>query len=187
VDNELTIDLLVFLRESKDRQEINDCLLRYTRGVDRADSELMRSAYHDDAVDEHGVATEGPDKFCAWAIGHHIENQVQHHHIITNTTLDIDGDVAHGESYFMFWGDNRVGPPVLAFGRYIDRFEKRENRWAIARRVCLTEQTTSLATTEFPQEFVDALNSTGPRARGRDDVSYDRPLHGSRQTVVEQR
>jgi hypothetical protein len=181
----LTPELLAFLQEAKDRQEIHDCLLRYTRGVDRHDEELMKSAYHSDAVDEHGVATGGPDEFCTWAIGYHAETQHQHHHIITNTTLDLDGDVAHGETYYMFWGDNRIGPPTLAFGRYIDRFEKRHGRWGIARRVCLNEQAASLGEIEFPPEFVAAMNATGPSERSRGDISYDRPLLGNRVAVAQ--
>jgi hypothetical protein len=185
VENALTPELLKFIQEAKDRQEIHDCLLRYTRGVDRHDKQLMESAYHADALDEHGVATGDPNSFCEWAIGYHAENQNQHHHVITNTTLDLDGDEAHGETYYMFWGDNKVGPPTLAFGRYIDRFEKRDGRWAIARRVCVTEQTTTLGELELPPEFVALMNSTGPSERNRDDISYDRPLKGNRQSVTQ--
>ena len=180
---ELTPELLAFIREAKDRQEIHDCLLRYTRGVDRHDRALMASAYHADAVDEHGVANAVAGEFCDWAIGYHAENQHQHHHVITNTSLDLDGDVAHGETYYMFWGDNKVGPPTLAFGRYLDRFERRSGRWAIARRVCLTEQTTALGDLELPPEFVEVMKSTGPSTRDRDDLSYDRPLTGNRKNA----
>ena len=186
MDNALTPDLIEFLREAKDRQEIHDCLLRYTRGVDRHDKELMQSAYHADAVDEHGVATGGPSDFCDWAIGYHAENQHQHHHILTNTTIELDGAVAHGETYYMFWADNRVGPPTLSFGRYIDRFEKKLGRWAIARRVCLNEQSTALADVEFPPEFVEIMRSTGPSERNRNDISYDRPLVGNRDSAAHQ-
>ncbi len=182
MNDALTPELIAFLTESKDRQEIHDCLLRYTRGVDRHDKELMRSAYHPDATDEHGVATGDPDTFCEWAIGYHAESQHQHHHAITNTTLDLDGNVAHGETYYMFWGDNRTGVPTLSFGRYIDRFEKRDGRWAIARRVCLNEQTTALGKAELPPEFAELLKSTGPSERNRTDISYDRPLVGNRTT-----
>jgi hypothetical protein len=88
--------------------------------------------------------------------------------------LDLNGDEAHGETYYMFWGDNKVGAPTLAFGRYIDRFEKRDGRWAIARRVCMTEHTTTLGQLELPPEFTALMNSTGPSERSRDDISYDR-------------
>jgi len=38
-------ELMAFVRQAKDRQEILDCLHRYTRGVDRQDKALMLSAY----------------------------------------------------------------------------------------------------------------------------------------------
>lgn len=179
-DNLLTPELLQFIREQQDRQAIQDCLLRYTRGVDRHDLQLMQSAYHRDAIDEHGVAQGDPESFCAWAIGYHAEHQLQHHHIITNSTIELDGDTAHAESYYMFWADNRQGSPTLSFGRYIDRFEKRAGNWGIAHRVCINQQTTTLSETDMPAEWVKIMKSTGPSSRDRNDISYDRPLEKSR-------
>ncbi|MEJ0045195.1 MAG: nuclear transport factor 2 family protein [Rhodospirillales bacterium] len=89
---------------------------RYTRGVDRADRELMLSAYHEDAKDEHGVANLGAAAFVDWAINWHGEFQTRHQHIVTNHTVELDGDIAHSETYYTFWGINREGPPTLAFG-----------------------------------------------------------------------
>jgi ketosteroid isomerase-like protein len=169
-------DLLAFVRQAKDRQEIMDCLHRYTRGIDRHDRALMLSAYHPDAYDEHGVAEGGPEAFCDWAIGWHGEFQTRHQHIITNTTIDLDGDTAHAETYYSFWGENRQGPPSLCFGRYIDRFEKRDGRWGIAHRVCVNEIVGQFVAAELPEEWGTALESTGPNRRDRGDVSYVRPL-----------
>ena len=39
------------VRELKDRQEIYDCIMRYCRGIDRLDRDMLLSAYHPDAVD----------------------------------------------------------------------------------------------------------------------------------------
>lgn len=47
------------LHELIDRADIYDCMLRYARGMDRRDRPLLRSAYHDDAIDEH-VGFVGP-------------------------------------------------------------------------------------------------------------------------------
>jgi ketosteroid isomerase-like protein len=175
-NEELTPDLLRFLKEAKDRHEIQQCVLRYTRGVDRHDKPLMMSAYHPDAWDEHGIAEGGPETFCNWAIGWHEEYQTRHQHIITNQTIELDGDQAHGETYYIFWGENRQGPPSLAFGRYIDRFEKRAGQWAIAHRVCVNEFAGAFTHVEVPQDFFEALRSTGPNRRDKQDVSYVRPL-----------
>jgi hypothetical protein len=39
------------LQDLADRADILDCMYRYARGMDRLDRALLRSAYHDDAVD----------------------------------------------------------------------------------------------------------------------------------------
>ena len=46
-------------REMKDRQEIYDCIMRYCRGIDRLDRETLLSAYHPDAIDDHGSTYVG--------------------------------------------------------------------------------------------------------------------------------
>jgi ketosteroid isomerase-like protein len=179
-DAEMTPELIAFVMRQKDRQEIHDCLLRYSRGVDRADKALMMSAYHPDALDEHGIAQGGPEEFCDWAIGYHGEHQIQHQHIVANHTVDLDGDVAHAETYYVLFAENRQGPPSLSFGRYVDRLEKRDGVWAIAHRVCVNEKTTALVEIEMPEPWGSMLKSAGPSRRDRDDISYDRPLRGSR-------
>ncbi|MET0378059.1 MAG: nuclear transport factor 2 family protein [Spongiibacteraceae bacterium] len=35
--------------------EIRQALVRYCRGVDRSDEAMIRSAFHEDAIDEHGA------------------------------------------------------------------------------------------------------------------------------------
>ena len=37
-----------------DREAIRECVLRYSRGVDRLDVEQMKSAYWPEATDDHG-------------------------------------------------------------------------------------------------------------------------------------
>lgn len=46
-------ELLARIKELSDRAEIHDCMQRYARGIDRKDRALLRSAYHDGAVDDH--------------------------------------------------------------------------------------------------------------------------------------
>ena len=41
------------VRYVRDRLDIQDCLMRHCRGVDRHDAELMASCYHADAVIKH--------------------------------------------------------------------------------------------------------------------------------------
>ena len=37
-----------------DREAIREAMGRYCRGIDRLDVDLIRSAYHEDAFDDHG-------------------------------------------------------------------------------------------------------------------------------------
>ncbi|MDE8347699.1 MAG: nuclear transport factor 2 family protein [Acidocella sp.] len=175
---EKTIETMV--RQLADRQDIQDCLLRYTRGVDRLDRALMLSAYHLDAIDDHGSVVLGAEKFVDWALDFHTLNQRKHHHAITNLTIELAGDVAHTECYYTYFGDNREGRSTLAFGRYVDRLEKRDGVWGIVARQCLTDAVHDLESTAIPDEYRAALMANGPNSRNRDDVSYDRPLRVTR-------
>ena len=179
-DDQLTPDLIAFVREQKDRTEILAALHRYTRGVDRHDRELMLSAYWPDAFDEHGVAEARAPEFVDWAIGWHGEYQTKHHHGILNHVCELDGDTAHAETYYIFWAENREGPPQLSFGRYVDRLERRGGEWRIAHRVCVNELTAELKAAAIPDEWKQLIFKTGPTRRDKDDISYVRPLTRSR-------
>jgi len=165
------------LRALLDRTEILDCLTRYARGRDRLDRELARSAYHDDAVDDHVGFVGNVDGFLDWAFEYH-GGQSRHQHYVTNHSIEIDGDTAHAETYYLFVGTDRDedAPLTVTGGRYIDRFERRDGRWAIADRVCLVEwQTAPESLLKTPA--VDFISVTcGTIARDRTDCSYDRPL-----------
>lgn len=181
-------DLETMVRTLWDRQQIHDCLMNYSRAVDRLDRELLLSVYHDDAVDDHGVFVGSPVEFADCVIDMHSRTHLSHQHCQFNSTIELDGDTAHAETYYMFVGLNRVGAPLaMSGGRYIDRLEKRGGRWAIASRLCLRDWA---PLTEIPEtldqstltvvkldEGTRARMRAGPQpARDRSDPSYARPL-----------
>ena len=51
------------LRELIDRHDIWTVVLKYARGIDRLDRDLVRSCYWDDAIDDHHAYVGGPDYF----------------------------------------------------------------------------------------------------------------------------
>lgn len=172
------------LSEMCDRQDILDCIHRYCRGVDRFDRELILSAYHPDAVDDHGMFVGSPEEFADWAIAYHSQFQHATHHMVTNHHCELDGDVAHTETYWLFSGINIEGPSTVHFGRYIDRFERRGGRWAIAARACMIEWHGSLSLLpSAPKEVLAAYAAVGPATRDRKDKSYQRPLKVRRQSA----
>ena len=177
------------IQELRARQAIQDVLATYSRGIDRLDKELLLSVYHPDAIDDHGVFIGTPEEFADWAIAMHSASHLSHQHCVLNHTCDLDGDVAHTETYYMFLAMNRAGAPTAnSSGRYIDRMEKRNGRWAIAARVCLRDwaplkeipESLDQSRMTIVQNQDDALRAilrSGPQpSRDRNDVSYQRPL-----------
>jgi hypothetical protein len=175
--------------ELADRQAIRDVLMTYSRGIDRLDRELLMSVYHEDAIDDHGVFVGNREEFADWAIAMHTATHLSHQHCIFNFPCDLDGDVAHTETYYMFIGMNRAGTPLaMSGGRYIDRLEKRGGRWAIAARVCVRDwapldeipesmDPAAMTVVKDLDEPTRKLMRTGSQpSRDRTDVSYRRPL-----------
>lgn len=128
------------IRMLLDREAIRDQLYRYCRAVDRGDRELMRSVYHPDATDHHGVF-EGPAaEFVELDVDRVVPGLVLTQHLIGNVLIDLDGDVAHVESYV--YASHRLAQPdgeqeLVIWGRYLDRFERRAGAWKIAHRQCV--------------------------------------------------
>lgn len=165
------------LRQLVDRQEIYDCIVRYCSGVDRFDRDMVRGVYHDDAMDDHGAFVGTPDEFVEWAFAYHAKYQHHHKHYVLNHRCELQGDTAHTETYWMFSGKNKLGPALsLSGGRYVDRFERRAGKWAIAARKCVIEWNAALEEAQLPEANLAAYAQTGVPLRDRNDVSYARPL-----------
>ena len=160
-----------------DRQEILDCIARNARGCDRHDPDMLSSSYHEDGVDEHGEkhVNPGPD-YHAWANAVHGRSSRQHMHNITTHTCEIDGDVAHAESYVIGLFLNADGETSrILSGRYVDRLERRNGEWKIAlRRSTVEVGLTADASFINSDYFRDMGFLTG--LRNKQDVSYQRPL-----------
>ena len=129
------------VRYLKDRQSILDCIARHARGHDRHDVELLSSAYHQDGVDEHGYAINAGAQYAQWANAVHAAGSRLHLHNITQLyTCEIEGDVAHCESYVLVGLlNNDEKSARLINGRYIDRLERRDGEWKIALRRCTVD------------------------------------------------
>jgi hypothetical protein len=139
-------DLHEALQVLVERQAIADVVLRYCRGIDRLDLELVRDCYHADATDEHGTFLGTRDEYVDWVAGV-LTRFTGTMHVVANQLIEVDGDsdTAQCETYGVayHWGD----PPddhrrnfTTGF-RYVDRFARRDGVWRIARRVAVREWT----------------------------------------------
>lgn len=167
------------MRELVDRQEIWSLLLRYARGLDRMDYDLIRDCYWDDAIDDHHGFVGNPDDFIAWAFRYNIEVSSVQHHGLNNHYCEIEGDDASSETYYTFIGANLQPPHLLSMGRYIDHFQRRDGVWKIANRVTVIEKLFALE--DHPQDALSCAGDTSygpllPATRDRTDLSYMRPV-----------
>jgi hypothetical protein len=149
------------LRELLDKQELWELVHRACRAIDRADEEMLRSVYHPDALDEHGVYNGGVEGLIEHAKHrtHSLDPQVRKNptrHLLHNVMFEIDGDMAWGESYCVV---ERVDDGKLwieGVSRHIDRFERRNGEWRIAhRRVILEWGSDDFDVSRFPEGHRD--------------------------------
>jgi hypothetical protein len=172
------------LQQLLDRQDILDCLTRFSRAMDRFDRELFLSAFHADALIAAGEFVGGPVELYDWARDLHERGQSATHHNLLNHTCEINCDVAHTETYYLFVGRNRDQTNWIAGGRYIDRLERRGTNWRIALRCNAIEWSGMVPTMAIPFEAVPGVHLNGVPSRSKEDPSYRRPLTNRREIHI---
>lgn len=124
-------------------EAIRQAALRYCRGVDRLDLQLMLSAYHDGATDDHGVFSGSAADLCARVM--RSRRYLATMHCIMNHAIEVLDDThASGEIYnvtYLLRAADGGRQLDTWWGRYIDKYECRNGRWAIVHRVCVHEWT----------------------------------------------
>lgn len=157
------------VRYLRDRLDIADCIHRYCRGLDRLDPQIALSAYHPDAWDDRGAFVGSPQEFIDWVFPH-LKTAAGTSHNISNVSCEIDGDVAHAESYITFHVWALDAKSVIVGGaRYIDRLERKNGRWGISHREALMDYL-------LRHEAAPLQPGSMVGRRDRTDRSYDRPL-----------
>lgn len=159
-----------------DRQEIADVIARHARGQDRHDIDLLTGTYHHDGVDEHGSTINPGASYAAWANATHATTSASHLHNVTTHLCEVDGDVAHAESYVLvvLLGPDEKTTSIMN-GRYMDRLEKRDGTWRIAIRRATVD---AVATADASMLHHPFFRQQGYIRGTRDatDVSYQRPV-----------
>lgn len=168
------------MQEMQDRQAIFDCIKRNSRGNDRFDVDLVTSSYHSDGIHELGEKQIAGGEYGEHANQAHGRLFDANLHNVTMHMCEIDGDVAHAESYSLgiFLDKGSETGRILA-GRYIDRLEKRDGEWRIALR-----RTTVEIALEGKATLPNGSVLPGSRYlrgnRDETDPSYQRPLTTAR-------
>ncbi len=127
----------------RDMDEIRQVMYAYARGVDRADQALIAPTFHDDAYDDHGNF-KGDKATTLAALNASSKNPAttaSFHHL-GNILIDLQGDHAKVETYFMAVQRKEEEGKTYTrtrAGRYLDRFEKRAGVWAVSHRVVVDD------------------------------------------------
>lgn len=146
-------------------REIRAVCLRYCRGIDRRQLNLVRDCYHPDAVDEHGDFVGGVEEFIEHARVS-LEAFETTTHFVGNILVEVDDDGEHArcETYTiaihrLAAGDQRPARDHTVGLRYIDDFECRHGHWRIANRVCVFDWTRTDPVVGW--QFTDAFRRGG--------------------------
>ena len=161
------------LEEVADRLAIMDVLAKHSRGVDRADEAILKSAYWPDAEVAYGGFNGNAHEFCeGLPVG--IKRYFATQHTITNTALEFDGNIALVETYVTAYHylavEGGQDTEMTYLGRYLDRMEKRDDVWKIIhRRVIMDWNQNADCTAILTGPPFDGL---GRGARAPDDPLY---------------
>ena len=176
---------------SADRDAIENLLGLYCRAIDRLDLELLKSIYHPDAVDDHGAIHTNAHEFADRVIAMLRDLCVYTMHTVTHSVIEVRGDRATSESYFLaihtvaageaaigkFFGETYLATEraagrldrrheYLCSGRYLDELDKRDGVWRIARRKMTNEWGVCRAENMVAEGIPAAFTTTGSRDRG---------------------
>lgn len=129
-----------------DERDIRNIIHRECRSKTRADADLMRSCYWEDAVDHHPPFFDAKVEDWVDAMPDGIKGvgpTVQY--IAQQILIDLDGDVArvetHVQSNKVFHQRSRDGHQIVRISgmRMLDRMERRRGEWRIAERWFVVE------------------------------------------------
>lgn len=136
-------ELLTFKQDAEARFQITETLHRYARGWDRRDEAALRACFHPDSTHEHGTFNGLSQDFVTGGLKS-VAAVRQMTHMISNIMIEIDGDQAISECYFLAHhrrpaseGDGLID--WFLKGRYLDRHEKRDGEWRISHRRGLSD------------------------------------------------
>lgn len=151
------------------RAEIYDVLMQYMRGVDRRDMNLVRAAFHPGATQTNPYLAPGEQGSVEDLIALMDANALHipmSMHLLGNIVYEFAGDdLAVVESYLIAYQTHRDSAENEGLrqtgSRYLDRFERRNGSWKIAKRV-------------LPLNFVRPLAPPG------DQILFTNPILSTR-------
>ncbi|MFT3864977.1 MAG: nuclear transport factor 2 family protein [Solirubrobacterales bacterium] len=126
------------LEELLAREAIRAQLHNYCRAMDRRDDALARAVWHEDGTADYGAEVfQGRGRDFVDQVSRNHLRRAAHSHQIATIGIEVDGERAASEAYatvrLVTEGADGVTEERYV-GRYLDRWSRREGRWAIDHR-----------------------------------------------------
>lgn len=171
------------------KQGIADALALHSRGVDRADTNLLGAAYHPGATVDYGFFV-GPAADLVTILSGAQKMSPLSLHRTGNMWSKVDGDTAVSESYVVAYAAS-VGDDArqrLIGGRYLDRLANRDGEWRIVHRTYVLDwninQSSTAAYPDPPVGYANFVSNGGHGAAdpGRALLNFHTARHRSKGT-----
>ena len=131
------LELDPILQGMVDRAAIRDVMVRYARGLDRRDFDLVTSCFTSDAyADYRGHKTSGIDNIIQYL--RRIDRFQRTMHFMGDQFIEIYGDTAEVETYaidYLWYAVDGIQYISTGGLRYSDKMLRREGKWLIYHRV----------------------------------------------------
>jgi hypothetical protein len=134
----VTFDARAALEELAARAAIHDVILRYARGIDRRDFDLVAACFAAHATVDYGDFFRGEVGGLIAAMAEGLAGFPTTMHLMGNHLVELDGDRATSETYAVAYHRRTSAPQPfdLTTGvRYLDELAREDGRWRITRRV----------------------------------------------------
>lgn len=143
------------------RSAIAQTLSLHSRGVDRADANLLGAAYHPDATVDYGFFA-GPAATLVEILATAQKSTPPTLHRTSNMWIKVDGDTATSESYVIAYVEE-ADLQRFVFGRYLDTHALRDGEWRLTHRTYVLDGNSNRASTAIradppvgPEHYVPA-------------------------------
>lgn len=160
------------IEELAARDSLSRLVTAYSRAADRRDFALLRSLYHDDAIEQHGdMFTGNPDDYIDFVRQALAAYETTVHYVV-NTSFAVSGDVAEGEVHKINY-HRTPGPQareIITGSRSLDRYARRDGEWRFTHRAITLDW--ARAQVVDPEAYADFAAGSPPGRAGPEDLSY---------------
>jgi len=153
------------IEELAGKSQIAGILATHSRGVDRADGNLLSSAYHPDAGVDYSFF-DGPASQLVAILAAAQKGQPVTSHRTSNMWIKVRGPQARSESYVLAYAEqiaDSAATQRFIGGRYLDTHERRDGEWRLSHRKYVMDFNINRpSTVNWPEPAV-ALANFAPR------------------------